>query len=82
MSGDTITFPGIAARPSKARRESARTAFPPRPAVTDWPATRQQRGEAFERLTSGTFALPYADSQERRKRAGLPCPEAGAAAHR
>ena len=31
MTG-TVTFPGIAARPSKARRESARTAFPPRPA--------------------------------------------------
>ena len=30
MTG-TVMFPGIAARPSKARRESARTAFPPRP---------------------------------------------------
>jgi integrase len=69
MSGDTITFPGIAARPSKARRESARTAFPPRPTVTDWPATRQERGEVFELLTSGIFVLVNADSQERRKRA-------------
>jgi len=69
VSGDTIMFPGIAARPSKTRRESARMAFPPRPAATDWPATRQERGEVFERLTSGIFILANADSQERRKRA-------------
>ena len=68
MTG-TVTFPGIAARPSKARRESARTAFPPRPAVTDWPATRQDRDEAFERLTSGIFVLDNEGSQERRRRA-------------
>jgi len=68
MSG-TVMFPGIAARPSKARRESARTAFPPRPAAADWPATRQDRDEAFERLTSGIFALDNEASQERRRRA-------------
>jgi hypothetical protein len=68
MTG-TVTFPGIAARPSKARRESARTAFPPRPAVTDWPATGQDRGEVFQQLSSGIFVLANADSQERRKRA-------------
>jgi len=68
MTG-TVTFPGIASRPSKAQRESARTRFPPRAAATDWPATRQERGEAEARLTSGIFALPNADSQERRKRA-------------
>jgi hypothetical protein len=68
MTG-TVTFPGIAARPSKARRESARTAFPPRPAAADWPATRQNRDEAFERLTSGIFALDNEGSQERRRRA-------------
>src|SRR5258708_16651274 len=35
----------------------------------DWPAARQERGEAEKRLTSGIFVLPNADSQERRKRA-------------
>lgn len=34
---EVVTFPGIASRPSKAQRESARTRFPPRPMVTDWP---------------------------------------------
>ena len=68
MTG-VITFPGIASRPSKARRESARTRFPPRPAAADWPATGQDRGEVFEQLTSGIFVLANADSQERRKRA-------------
>ncbi len=68
MTG-TVTFPGIAARPSKARRESARTSFPPRPAAADWPATRQDRDEAFERLTSGIFVLDNEGSQERRRRA-------------
>src|SRR5712691_7929744 len=65
---EVITFPGIASRPSKAQRESARTRFPPRPAAADWPATRQERGEAQERLTSGIFAVPNAGSQERRVR--------------
>jgi hypothetical protein len=68
MTG-TVTFPGIEARPSKARRESARTAFPPRPPTEDWPATRQERGEAFERLTSGIFVLDNEACQERRRRA-------------
>jgi hypothetical protein len=68
MTG-VITFPGIASRPSKAQRESARTRFPPRPAAADWPATRQERGEAEARLTSGIFVLPNAGSQERRVRA-------------
>ena len=68
MTG-TVAFPGIAARPSKARRESARTAFPPRPAAADWPATRQDRDEAFDRLTSGIFVLDNEGSQERRRRA-------------
>jgi integrase len=63
-----ITFPGVASRPSKAQRESARTRFPPRPVATDWPATRQERGEARERLTSGIFVLPNADSQDKRVR--------------
>ncbi len=67
MTG-VITFPGVASRPSKARRESARTRFPPRPVATDWPATRQERGEARERLTSGIFVLPNADSQDKRIR--------------
>ena len=66
---DVITFPGIASRPSKAQRESARIRFPPRPAAADWPATRQERGEAYERLTSGIYVLPNTDSQDRRKRA-------------
>ena len=65
---DVITFPGIASRPSKAQRESARMRFPPRPVVTDWPATRQERGEVWERLTSGMFVLDNANSQERRVR--------------
>ena len=68
MTG-TVTFPGIAARPSKERRESARAAFPPRPAAEDWPATRQDRDEAFERLTSGIFVLDNDACQERRRRA-------------
>ena len=67
MTG-VITFPGVASRPSKARRESARMRFPPRPVATDWPATRQERGEARERLTSGIFVLPNADSQDKRIR--------------
>jgi len=67
MTG-VITFPGVASRPSKARRESARTRFPPRPVATDWAATRQERGEARERLTSGIFVLPNADSQDKRVR--------------
>ena len=65
---EVITFPGVATRPSKAQRESARTRFPPRPVATDWPATRQERGEARERLTSGIFVLPNAGSQEKRIR--------------
>jgi len=65
---EVITFPGIASRPSKAQRESARTRFPPRPVVTDWPATRQERGEAWEQLTSGMFVLDNVNSQERRVR--------------
>jgi integrase len=36
--------------------------------ATDWPATRQERGEARERLTSGIFVLPNADSQDKRAR--------------
>jgi hypothetical protein len=65
---EVITFPGIASRPSKAQRESARMRFPPRVVVTDWPATRQERGEVWERLTSGMFVLDNANSQERRVR--------------
>jgi len=65
---EVITFPGVSSRPSKARRESARTRFPPRPVVTDWPATRQERGQVWERLTSGIFVLPNPDSQEKRIR--------------
>src|ERR1700758_136045 len=49
---EAVTFPGVSSRPSKAQRESARTRFPPRPVVTDWPATRHDRGEVWERLTS------------------------------
>ena len=65
---ELITFPRAASGPSKAQRESARTRFPPRPVATDWPATRQERGEARERLTSGIFVLPNADSQDKRVR--------------
>ena len=65
---EVITFPGAACGPSKAQRESARTRFPPRPVATDWPATRQERGAARERLTSGIFVLPNADSQDKRIR--------------
>jgi integrase len=36
--------------------------------AADWPATRQERGEARERLTSGIFVLPNADSQDKRVR--------------
>ena len=65
---EVITFPGVASRPSKAQRESARTRFPPRPVATDWPATRQERGVVQELLTSGIFVLPNADSQDKRRR--------------
>ena len=65
---EVITFPGVSSRPSKAQRESARTRFPPRPVVTDWPATRRERGEVWERLTSGMFVLDNANSQDRRIR--------------
>jgi hypothetical protein len=36
--------------------------------ATDWPATRQERGVVQERLTSGIFVLPNADSQDKRRR--------------
>ena len=65
---EAIIFPGVASRPSKAQRESARTRFPARPVVTDWPATGQERGEVWERLTSGLFVLDNVNSQERRVR--------------
>ncbi len=67
MTG-VVTFPGVASRPSKAQRESARANFPPRPVVTDWPATGQERSEVQERLTSGIFALATASSQDTRVR--------------
>ena len=65
---EVITFPGVSSRPSKAQRESARTRFPPRPVVTDWPATGHDRGAVWERLTSGMFVLDNANSQDRRVR--------------
>lgn len=65
---EVITFPGVSSRPSKAQREAARTRFPPRPVVTDWPATRHDRGAVWERLTSGMFVLDNANSQDRRIR--------------
>jgi integrase len=36
--------------------------------AADWPATRQERGAVQERLTSGVFVLPNADSQDKRVR--------------
>jgi integrase len=65
---EVSTFPGVSSRPSKTQRESARTRFPPRPVATDWPATRRERGAVQERLTSGVFVLPNADSQDKRVR--------------
>jgi hypothetical protein len=65
---EVLTFPGVSARPSKAQRESARTRFPPRPVVTDWAATSQERGEVWQRLTSGMFVLSNSNSQDRRTR--------------
>ena len=65
---EVVTFPGVASRPSKAQRESARTRFPPRQVATDWPTTHQERAEVSERLTSGMFVLDNANSQERRVR--------------
>lgn len=65
---EVVTFPGVSSRPSKAQREAARTRFPPRPVVTDWPATRHDRGAVWEQLTSGMFVLSNANSQERRIR--------------
>ena len=50
---EVITFPGVSSRPSKTQRESARTRFPPRPVVTDWPATRHDRGAVWERHSAG-----------------------------
>jgi hypothetical protein len=65
---EVVTFPGVASRPTKVQRQSARTRFPPRPVVMDWPATHGERGEVFERLTSGVFVLANPHSQERRLR--------------
>jgi hypothetical protein len=65
---EVVTFPGVASRPTKAQRQSARTRFPPRPVVMDWPATHGERGEVFARLTSGVFVLANLHSQERRLR--------------
>jgi hypothetical protein len=65
---ETITFPGVASRPTKAQRQSARTRFPPRPPVTDWPATNGERDEVFNRLTSGMFVLANPNSQLARVR--------------
>jgi hypothetical protein len=45
---EVIKFPGVSSRSSRAQRESARTRFPPRPVVTDWPATRHDRGAVWE----------------------------------
>jgi hypothetical protein len=36
--------------------------------VTDWPVTRQERDEVWERFTSGMFVLSNANSQDRRVR--------------
>jgi hypothetical protein len=65
---EVVTFPGVASRPTKAQRESARTRFSPRPVVMDWPATHGERGEVFARLTSGMFVLANPHSQDRRLR--------------
>lgn len=68
VADTVVTFPGVSSRPSKARRESARTRFPARPTAIDWPATRGQRSAVSEQLTSGIFVLGNANSQERRVR--------------
>jgi hypothetical protein len=36
--------------------------------VTDWAATSQERGEVWQRLTSGMFVLSNSNSQDRRTR--------------
>jgi hypothetical protein len=50
---EVVTVPGVALRPTMVQRQSARTQFPPRPVVMEWPATHGDRGEVFARLTSG-----------------------------
>jgi hypothetical protein len=62
------TMPGIAARPSKAQRESARAGFSARAVAVDWPATRQERGQLWDQLTCGPYVLANVNSQERRVR--------------
>jgi integrase len=42
--------------------------FPARPRPVSWPATRQSRKPAFDRLTRTPFLLPSAGSQKQRRR--------------
>ena len=69
MTGDTSCSRGSQhARPRPGASRPGQRSRRGRPRQ-DWPATRQDREEAFERLTSGIFVLDNDASQERRRRA-------------
>jgi Phage integrase family len=53
---------------SQRQRESLRTRFPPRSVVVDWPATRQPRRDALERLTSPPFVVANPATEHKRVR--------------
>jgi integrase len=56
MSVTTLTEADVADLPLN-RRELARGRFPPRPAVTSWPATERPRTQVHAQLTGGPVAL-------------------------
>ena len=49
------------------RRQAARSLFQPRSGATDWPATRQARGEVLAALSAAPFALPRRNSAQIRR---------------
>lgn len=51
---------------SPARRQAARTRFPARSVVADWPATAAPRAQVVYLLTRAPFVLDNANSQEKR----------------
>ena len=48
----TVSAPRAAASVWLSGYQAGRPRFPPRPALTDWPATRQPRGQVWEQLAS------------------------------
>ncbi|MGH2705522.1 MAG: hypothetical protein ACRDJ4_10640 [Actinomycetota bacterium] len=62
-----VVEPGTLPNTPPTRRQAARTRFPPRLPVADWPATRQSREEILRQLTSAPFVLEKANSQQIRR---------------